>query len=139
MFLSIFCLNYVLMLCILVLGSTSFLFSMDSTNCNRSWNVLCWNIRGINADNKWESIRNKITESKCDIISIQETKREFFYLTYIRNFCPRSFDNFCFIPSVGASGGILIVWKSSIFSGHEVFQNRFAISMEFSSIHNNDP
>lgn len=39
---------------------------------------------------------------------------------------------------MGASGGILIAWKGSIFAGKEVFQNRFAISVEFSSIHNND-
>jgi hypothetical protein len=81
---------------------------------------------------------NKIIESNYDIISIQETKRSEFDLSYIRKFCPRSFDAFCFLPSVGASGGILVAWKSSIFSGIEVFQNSFAISVEFSSLHNSD-
>lgn len=112
---------------------------MNTRPTNRCWNVLCWNIRGINAENKWESIRNKILESNCDIISIQETKRDFFDLGYIRKFCPMSFDDFCFLPSTGASGGILVAWKSSIFAGHMVFQNRFAILVEFSSNHNSEP
>lgn len=81
---------------------------MDSRQPNRLWKVLCWNIRGINAENKWESLRNKIAESNCDIISIQETKRSSFDISYIRNFYPKAFDAFCFLPSVGASGGILV-------------------------------
>lgn len=100
--------------------------------------MLCWNIRGINADNKWESLRNKISECNCDIISIQETKREEFDLSYIRNFCPRNFDDFYFLPSIGNSGGILVAWKSSSFTGTVLFQNQFSISVEFISALNND-
>lgn len=65
-------------------------------------------------------------------------KRSNFDLPYIKKLCPRSFDDFCYLPSVGASGGILVVWKSSIFIGTEIFQNNFAISVEFSSRLNND-
>lgn len=82
--------------------------------------------------------KKKIIESNCDVISIQETKREFFDISYIRKFCPRVFDTFCFLPSVGASGGILMVWKSSMFTGSEIFHNSYAISVEFFSTHNND-
>ena len=41
----------------------------------RAWKVLCWNVRGINSDSKWDSIINKITERRCDIICLQETKK----------------------------------------------------------------
>jgi len=71
---------------------------------NHVWNILSWNIRGINAPSKWEAIRNKIEESSCSIICLQETKREHFDISFIRNFAPRQFDNFDFIPSIGASG-----------------------------------
>jgi len=130
----------VLLLCLIVLGALFSFFSvMDSNILLRSWNILCWNIRGINAEGKWESLRNKILESNCDIISIQETKREEFDITYVRKFCPASFDEFCFLPSVGNSGGILVAWKSSVFIGSEIFQNSYAISVEFCSVLNNDP
>jgi exonuclease III len=95
---------------------------MDFINSKRAWKVLCWNIRGINAESKWESLRNKIVECNCDIVSIQEIKREVFDLSYIRNFCPGSFDDFCFLPSIGSSGGILVSWKSSSFAGTVLFK-----------------
>lgn len=104
-----------------------------SPNNMRSWAILCWNIRGINSDEKWDAIRSKVMESKCDIICLQETKREFFDSQYIRKFCPPFFDAFDFLPSIGASGGCIILWNSSKFSGSPVFQNDFAHSVELTS------
>jgi hypothetical protein len=53
----------------------------------RSWNILDWNIRGINSQEIWDDIREKIHESNCNIICLQETKREQFDLAYLKNFC----------------------------------------------------
>lgn len=55
----------------------------------------------------------------------------------IKKICPPSFDAFIFLPSVGASGGIINIWKTSLFDGQLVFQNEYAISVEFVSRHNN--
>lgn len=49
---------------------------MAHTNKTKDWKVLCWNIRGLNADKKWNVVRSKINETQCDIIFLQETKRE---------------------------------------------------------------
>jgi exonuclease III len=100
---------------------------------NKSWNILCWNVRGINATEKWPTIRNKIDECNCKIFCFQETKKEHFDLAFIRNFAPRKFDKFVFSPSVGASGGILIGWNGSLFEGSVTEIQPFAISMNFSS------
>ena len=43
---------------------------------NRSLNVLCRNVRGINNQDKWNAIRNKIDESSCIVLCLKETKRE---------------------------------------------------------------
>jgi len=102
----------------------------------RSWKVLSWNVRGINSDKKWNSIRDRITESFCDIICLQETKRAQFDATFIRNFCPPSFDRFDCIPFVGASGGSIVIWKSCSFKGTRVFHNEYAASIEFHSLLN---
>jgi exonuclease III len=110
---------------------------MDPRNNSKAWNVLCWNISGLNAESKWESLKNKVTESQCDVVCILETKGENFDTLFIKLFCPSYFDSFCFIPSVGVSGGILIVWKGAIFDGVEVFRNNFALSIEFTSCHDN--
>ena len=79
---------------------------MQSTLRNRAWHVLSWNVRGINDPSKWPHIRSKIEESGATIICLQETKKEHFDNAFIRGFAPKRFDNFAFVPSEGASGGI---------------------------------
>ena len=74
-----------------------------------------------------------MVESGSEIICLQETKKKSFDSGFIKNICPLDFDSFECLPSVGASGGILVVWKSSAFTGHMVFSNNFAISIEFTS------
>ena len=99
------------------------------------WKVLCWNIRGLNADDKQLALYNKIVESGCALACIQETKKEDFDRSFIKKCCPRQFDSFAFAPSVGASGGILVVWKSSIFDGLLIEAQRFGVVISFKSAH----
>jgi exonuclease III len=65
---------------------------------NHSWQILCWNIRGLNASGKWDAVREKIEESACSILCLQETKKEHFDSRFISNFAPRRFDSFEYIP-----------------------------------------
>lgn len=44
-----------------------------------------------------------------------------FDLPYIRSFCPRRFDKFVYVPSHGASGGLVTIWNSSALDGVLVF------------------
>jgi hypothetical protein len=44
---------------------------------------------GVFIVGKWNSLNNKIIDLECDIVCIQETKREHFDAAYVRNFCPR--------------------------------------------------
>lgn len=96
---------------------------------HRNWNIICWNIRGINSNAKWRSIRERIEESACNVICLQETKKESFDNSYLRKFCPRRFDLFMYSPFIGASGGILIIWNSAIFSGQLIHNIRFALTV----------
>ena len=56
----------------------------------------------------------------------------------IKSFCPKRFDSFAFSPSLGASGGILVVWNSSIFDGTLLQVQQFAVVIEFVSRQNNE-
>jgi hypothetical protein len=102
------------------------------------WSILCWNVRGLNYKSRKREVRAKIDESDCHIICLQETKCEKFDWRLIRNFCPKIFDSFAFFPSVGASGGILVIWNSSILNGLLVEVQRFGVRIYFSSAHNNE-
>lgn len=68
---------------------------------NRNWNILCWNVRGINASDKWDAVRNKIDESSCSIVCLQETKKENFDMAFIKHFAPRRLDYYDYIPQLG--------------------------------------
>jgi exonuclease III len=63
-----------------------------------NWNILCWNIRGINESEKWDAVRDKIEESASSVICLLETKKENFDTCFIRKLAPRRFDKFDFIP-----------------------------------------
>ena len=114
------------------------LFPMGTTN-TRNWNILNWNIRRINDPGKHNAVRAKIEESACSIFCLQETKREHFEHSYIKKFAPKRFDKFAFSPSQGASGGILVGWNSSIFSGQVLEINNFVVTILFTARHNNEP
>jgi exonuclease III len=83
------------------------------------------------------AVKSKIDESECDIICLQETKCESFDWRLIRKFCPKRFDQFAYSPSVGASGGIIVLWNSSIILGVLVKMQHFGIIINFTSVHNN--
>jgi exonuclease III len=97
-----------------------------------------WNLRGINSEKKWLALYNKIEESGCDIICLQETKRENFDMEYLRKFCHKKFEKFEFVSLVGASGGLIIIWNGSIFSGELAFANDFSVYVKFTCNLSND-
>jgi hypothetical protein len=60
-------------------------------------------------------------------------KKENFDLAFIKACCHSHFDEYVFIPSVGASGGLIIIWNNSVFSGMVMHYEPFAISVHFTS------
>jgi exonuclease III len=94
-------------------------------------------VRGINSSWKWDLVRNSIADSQCDIVCLQETKKEVIDVPFHRKVSRAFFDSHVFLPSVGASGGILIAWKESLFYALKSEKNSFSLTMEFCSKHNN--
>lgn len=105
---------------------------------SRKWQILSWNIRGINSNGKWDAVHDKIEESSCSVFCLQETKKEPFDQQFVRKFAPWRHDCFDFVPSIGASGGILIGWNSSHFVGQVIDKQAFGITISFTSSHNMD-
>ena len=112
------------------------IINANSRDTSRSWNILNWNIRGLNSEDKCNAIKEKIEESACSIFCIHETKREHFDHSYIKKLAPKRFNKFAYSPSEGASGGILIGWNSSVFTGEVGQINKFALTVKFTSTHN---
>lgn len=72
------------------------------------------------------------------MLCLQETKREHFDMSFIQKFAPRCFDSFDYIPSVGASGGILVIWNSAVFSGQVLDKQQYGLTIIFSAMHNRE-
>ncbi|XP_073358285.1 uncharacterized protein [Aegilops tauschii subsp. strangulata] len=105
---------------------------------NKQGNVLCWNMRGINSETKQLAIRNAIDLSGCSVVCLQETKRASFDASFVKQFCPKNFDMFEFVPSVGNSDGLITVWMSSVFTGVPIFSESFALGVRLTSTQSND-
>lgn len=88
----------------------------------------------LNSQEKWDAIRAKIVESACNIVCLQETKREDFNVAYLKKFCPRHLDSFAFSPSTGASGGLVTIWKSNLYQGDTIQINSYAITVKMTSL-----
>lgn len=69
-------------------------------NPSRIWNVLSWNVHGINFPSKWNAIRDKVCASNCDVVYFQETKKEFLDLAFIKNVCPLKLINLSIYPQL---------------------------------------
>ena len=98
-----------------------------------NWNVLCWNVRGLNSGDKQLALSNAISSSGCAVVCLQETKMPEVSFAFLKTCFPKQFDRFAFVPSRGSSGGILTVWKSALFTGTIMFSDVFALVVSFVS------
>jgi hypothetical protein len=74
-----------------------------------------------------------LEESNAAIVCIQETKKSSFDCSFIKKFAPLRFDKFAFVPTEGASGGLLIIWIGNQFSGTVLLEECFGLAVEFTS------
>jgi exonuclease III len=77
-------------------------FFMDPSN------VLFWNVRGLNGAARRVAVRKLVSSSKVDVVCLQETKMEDISRITMLQMLGPAFGSFMFLPSVGASGGILM-------------------------------
>ncbi|GLT28567.1 hypothetical protein SLA2020_034900 [Shorea laevis] len=84
--------------------------------------LLSINIRGLGGVGKKRDIREKVAKHKVEILFIQETKLE----TIDNRLCKMIWDseNFEWVAqsAKGTSGGMLIIWNSSMFKYLNTFQ-----------------
>lgn len=118
---------------------TTYVPEITPMNSTRSWNILVWNVRGSNAQSKWDCIRDKISESSASILCLQETKKEFVDASYISKFCPRNMNKFAFSSSDSASGGLLTFWNNNLFDGEVICTNNLSITIKFTSLISRNP
>ncbi|GKC71500.1 RNA-directed DNA polymerase, eukaryota, partial [Tanacetum coccineum] len=89
-------------------------------------NGISLNSNGLGGDNKKGWIRNLIDDLCPVFFGVQETKLEAIDHFLARSLLPRNYMEFAFCGSVGASGGILTMWDSRVFSmEHSIIERNF--------------
>ena len=81
-----------------------------------------WNVRGINASDKIKKIKRLVDDMKSDIVLLQETKlsQESYEKTLFKWSKWSSFHS----PSIGASGGLAVLWNPLLIQGRLIHQHQ---------------
>ena len=85
---------------------------MSTKNCN----IICWNVRGLNDGAKRATVRNQILSTGATLVCLQETKITAWNQTLLTETVGADMaNNVVCLPSIGASGGILIATSERFF------------------------
>lgn len=96
-------------------------------------NIIVWNVRGLNSTARQDSVRIMVETAKVDIVCLQETKMEAISRRLILSMLGSSFSNYIFLPSIGASGGILLCWRDRLGAALATRVDSFSVSVQFVS------
>jgi exonuclease III len=75
--------------------------------------MISWNVRGLGGAEKRREVKRMVVEKSPYILCLQETKLPVCDYFLCNSLWGDSNYNYSFRPSVGASGGLLIIWDST--------------------------
>ena len=105
----------------------SLLFPMNS-----SIKIASWNVRRLGRPNKCTDIKKGLQSPSASIICLQETKLQEISSFKAISFLPLGLRSYHFLPSIGASSGVLTAWVDANLECTKVQIDRYAISCWFS-------
>lgn len=71
--------------------------------------ILSWNVRGLNHPAKRRAVQIFVSDLKCNVVCLQETKiSDLTNGLVVETLGPKFRENFIFLPAAGSRGGILI-------------------------------
>jgi exonuclease III len=101
-------------------------------------NILGWNVRGLNDQDRKDTVHGTIANSSCHIACLQETKLQAvspFDAIYIGGNRLKSFAE---RPALGTRGGILLLWDDSVVDITNVVTSDFCLSADVRLINSSE-
>ena len=92
------------------------------------FNILDWNVRGLNDQDRRDTVHETVASSTCHIVCLQETKLQSlsqFDASYIGGNWLKSFAE---RPTTGTRGGILLLWDDSVVQLTNIQTTEFCLS-----------
>jgi endonuclease/exonuclease/phosphatase family metal-dependent hydrolase len=74
--------------------------------------ILSWNVKGLNERDKRLQVRNLLKFWGADVVCLQETKLYLITRAIVRSLWGIHHIDWLYLGSIGASGGILIMWDT---------------------------
>ena len=94
--------------------------------------LVSWNVRGLNSRARQDTVRTLITSCQAEIVCLQETKMSGIPRGCILSLLGSEFSYWVELPSIGASGGILVAWRQGLGPASATRVDNFSISIQFS-------
>jgi exonuclease III len=93
--------------------------------------IFIWNVRGLDSSVRKDTVREMVYTLQVDVVCCQETKMQYISRGDILTMLGVEFSGFVFLPSAGASGGIMVAWKRIV--GHTGAQrvDNHSVSVQF--------
>lgn len=91
--------------------------------------ILSWNLRGSNTPEKLHQVRRLVRKHNPLFVGLQETKRSFVNFSTARELWGTNPHKWSFLPSIGASGGLVLIWDADRVEFSEVLIRKFSISL----------
>jgi exonuclease III len=98
--------------------------------------ILSWNVRGLNEGSKCLKVRNLLKNWKVNIVCIQETKLDAMSCSIVLNSWSCSHVDWCCLDSIGALGGILIMWDKKVVEKVDECVGVYSLAVSFRNIAN---
>ena len=94
-------------------------------------NVLIWNVRGLNDKARRDVVHQTVQSCQPAIVCLQETKLSHISTHDVLTILGQAFLSSVYLPARETRGGILVAWRSDVFSAecHRVL--RHSISVKF--------
>jgi exonuclease III len=93
--------------------------------------ILIWNVRGLNSTARQDSVRTLVQSIRADVVCLQETKMETISQWLVFSTLGTDFCHFSVLPSVGASGGVLVAWRQAIGHAGSIRVDAHCVSVQF--------
>jgi hypothetical protein len=104
---------------------------MSGFHVTKNCNILCWNVRGLNASNRRDSVRNAVMSAGATIVCLQEMKIERWTSRLVRDTLgPKFVNSFAALPANGVRGGILLAVNELFFTMQNIHTTTHTISAD---------
>jgi len=100
--------------------------------------IISWNVRGLGRAEKRKEVKNLVGEKGPSILCLQETKLEVCDEALCASLWGGTPHFFSYRPSVGASGGLLILWDASLVEVWSTESIEHAIIIHGQFVQSND-